>query len=221
MKLLMKFHVANGQTYKIHDNCTLGWAMTWNCSTCSASSPNKYWNKKQQAAVYKWHISLLFFIHIDSYDLYHIHLTSFSSCNRYKLNSNLTCFQWGFIAQSVEHRTSIAEVMGSNPVGASEFFLDFICNCLSYFITARFTFTCVLYLQCTYMSFITDTSSRGLLFGFDDACLFVCLFVCLSIHWNASPCKNYSSIGLDYINWKLTWVKAKSSTWCLCLSRGK
>ena len=29
----------------------------------------------------------------------------------------------GFIAQSIEHRTGIAmEVMGSNPVGASEFF---------------------------------------------------------------------------------------------------
>ena len=28
----------------------------------------------------------------------------------------------GFIAQSVEHRTGIAEVMGSNPIGASELF---------------------------------------------------------------------------------------------------
>ena len=50
-------------------------------------------------------------------------ITSFSSYNGYKLNSHLTCFQWGFIAQSVEHHTGIAEVMGSNPVGASEFFL--------------------------------------------------------------------------------------------------
>ena len=49
----------------------------------------------------------------------------------YKLNSHLTCFQQSFIAQSVEHRTGIAEVMGSNPVGASEFFLGFIRNCLS------------------------------------------------------------------------------------------
>ena len=30
--------------------------------------------------------------------------------------------QRGFIAQSVEHRTGIAEVMGLNPVGASDFF---------------------------------------------------------------------------------------------------
>ena len=59
---------------------------------------------------------------VHSYDLYHIHLTSFSSYNGYKLNSHLTCFQRGFIAQSVEHRTGVAEVLGSTPVGASEFF---------------------------------------------------------------------------------------------------
>ena len=29
------------------------------------------------------------------------------------------------------HRTGIAEVMGSNPVGASESFLGFICNCFT------------------------------------------------------------------------------------------
>ena len=27
--------------------------------------------------------------------------------------------------------------MGLNPIGASEFFLGFICNCLSYFTTAK------------------------------------------------------------------------------------
>ena len=31
-----------------------------------------------------------------------------------------------FIAQLVEHRTGIAEVMGSNPVEASAFFLGFV-----------------------------------------------------------------------------------------------
>ena len=51
--------------------------------------------------------------------------------------ASLEAGQVRFIDQSVEHRTGIAEVMGSNPVGASEFFLNFICNCLSYFITAR------------------------------------------------------------------------------------
>ena len=58
---------------------------------------------------------------VHSYDLYHIHFTSFSSYNGYKLNSHLTCFRCGFIIQSVEHRTGIAD-HGSNPVGASEFF---------------------------------------------------------------------------------------------------
>ena len=53
----------------------------------------------------------------------------------------VTCFQRGFIALSVEHRTAIAEVMGSNPVVASEFVLGFICNCLSYFTTAKISFT--------------------------------------------------------------------------------
>ena len=83
----------------------------------------------------KTHMSL-------SYDLYHIHIMSFSSYNGFKLNSHLTCFPRGFIAQSVERRTGITEVMGSNPIGASEFFLGFICSCLSYFKTARITFTC-------------------------------------------------------------------------------
>ena len=46
-------------------------------------------------------------------DLCHIHFTSFSSCNGYKLKSHLTYFRRGFIAQSVEHT-------GSNPVGASK-----------------------------------------------------------------------------------------------------
>ena len=36
--------------------------------------------------------------------------------------SLLTYSRRGFIAQFVEHRTGIAEVTGSNPVGASEFF---------------------------------------------------------------------------------------------------
>ena len=52
--------------------------------------------------------------------IYHIHIMSFSSYNGYKLNLHLTCFQRGFIAQR-EHRPGIAEVMVSNPVGASEF----------------------------------------------------------------------------------------------------
>ena len=48
-----------------------------------------------------------------------------------------------FIAQLVEHHTGITEVMGSNPVGASEFFLGLIHNCLSYFTTAKISFTSI------------------------------------------------------------------------------
>ena len=33
------------------------------------------------------------------------------------------------------------EVKGLNPVGASEFFLGFLCNCFSCFITVKITFT--------------------------------------------------------------------------------
>ena len=77
--------------------------------------------------------------------IFYIHFTSFSSYNRYKLNLHLTCFQWSFInvAQLVEHHTGIPEVMDSNPIG---FFLGFICNCLSYFTTAKISFTSILVL---------------------------------------------------------------------------
>ena len=42
--------------------------------------------------------------------------------NGYNLNSLLTYFQQGFIAQLVEHHTNIVEVMDSNPIEASDFF---------------------------------------------------------------------------------------------------
>ena len=38
----------------------------------------------------------------------------------------------GFIAQLVEHRTSIAEVTGSNPVEALIFFRLLLSNCLNW-----------------------------------------------------------------------------------------
>ena len=76
-----------------------------------------------------------------------MHIILFSSYNGYKLNSLLTCFQWGFIAQLVEHCTGITEVMGSKPIEASEFFLDFLYNCLHVrcFTTTKITFTCTIY----------------------------------------------------------------------------
>ena len=42
----------------------------------------------------------------------------------------------GFIAQLVEHRTGIAEVMGSNPVKALIFFRFLLSSCLSWKLTA-------------------------------------------------------------------------------------
>ena len=105
--------------------------------------------------------------------------TSFSSYNGYKLNSHLTCFRRGFIAQSAEHRTGIAEVMGSNPVGTSEFFLGFICSCLSCFTTAKISFTSIIYLQFTHMIFIIYTSrkkhSYDLVNGLNPGISVVCL----------------------------------------------
>ena len=61
-----------------------------------------------------FHLHSLSTVH--SYDLYHLHIMSFSSYNRYKLNSHLTCYQWGFTAQSVEHHTGIVEVMVRIPL---------------------------------------------------------------------------------------------------------
>ena len=40
-----------------------------------------------------------------------------------------------------KHPTSIAEVMGWNPLGASQCFLGFIRNCFSYFTAANISFT--------------------------------------------------------------------------------
>ena len=64
----------------------------------------------------------------------------------------LTCSRRGFIAQSVKHRTGIAEVMGLNPIEASYLFQGFfLCNCLSCFTTAKITFTSIIYPKFIYM----------------------------------------------------------------------
>ena len=49
-------------------------------------------------------------------------VTSFHSSRENELNKLTSLPMCGFIAQFVEHRTSIAEVMGSNPVKALIFF---------------------------------------------------------------------------------------------------
>ena len=55
--------------------------------------------------------SLWILFSICNFNLYHMHFISLSSYNRHKLNSLLTYFQKGFIAQSVEQCTGIVEVM--------------------------------------------------------------------------------------------------------------
>ena len=51
---------------------------------------------------------------------------------RYELNKLTSLPMCGFIAQLVEHRTGIAEVMGSNPVEALIFFRLLLSNCLNW-----------------------------------------------------------------------------------------
>ena len=48
-----------------------------------------------------------------------------------------------------------------SPVGASEFVMDFICSCASYFTTAKISFNSILYLQVTHMIFIIYTSQQS------------------------------------------------------------
>ena len=49
--------------------------------------------------------------------------------------------------------------MGLNPVGASDFFLGFIRNCLSYFTTAKISFTSKLSINVTKTEYILVCSN--------------------------------------------------------------
>ena len=51
---------------------------------------------------------------------------------RYELNKLTSLPMCGFIAHLVEHRTSIAEVTGSNPVEALIFFRLLLSDCLNW-----------------------------------------------------------------------------------------
>ena len=66
------------------------------------------------------------------YELFHIYFTSFHCTGRYELNKLTLLPMCGFIAQLVEHRTGIAEVMGSNPVEALIFFRLLLSSCLNW-----------------------------------------------------------------------------------------
>ena len=72
-----------------------------------------------------FHFYSLSVVHI--YDLYHVHIISVSSYNRYKLYSLLTCFQWVVIAQLVASWIWIPLELQN--------FSGFPCNCLSCFTT--------------------------------------------------------------------------------------
>ena len=66
------------------------------------------------------------------YELFHINFTSFHCTGRYELDKLTSLPMNGFIAQLVEHRTSIAEVTGSNPVETLIFFRLLLSNCLNW-----------------------------------------------------------------------------------------
>ena len=70
--------------------------------------------------------------HRNKYELFHIYFTSFHCTGRYELNKLTLLPLCDFIAQLVEHRTGIAEVMGSNPVEALIFFRLLLSNCLNW-----------------------------------------------------------------------------------------
>ena len=74
------------------------------------------------------------------YELFHIYLPWFHCTGRYELNKLTLLPMYGFIAQLVEHRTGIAEVLGSNPVEALIFFRLLLSNCLNscYYSYQRF-----------------------------------------------------------------------------------
>ena len=61
-----------------------------------------------------------------------IYCDMFHCTGRYELNKLTLLPMCGFIAQLVEHRTGIAEVMGSNPVEALIFFGLLLSNCLNW-----------------------------------------------------------------------------------------
>ena len=127
------------------------------------------------------------------------------SYNRYKLNSQLTCSRGGFIAQLVEHRTSIAEVMGSNPIGASDFFLGFLCTCLSYFTTAKITFTCIPVCWCEGLSLelFNYNAARQHNFQFNSFILSIVL-----IHFYRMLMK-----------WEEASQQGRRWLWCVCCQR--
>ena len=73
----------------------------------------------------------------------------YTSCHSLHITAINWTRTWPASSEVVEHCTGIAEVMRSNPVGASQFFLGFI-NCLSYVTRSKISFT----FQLLYLAFL-------------------------------------------------------------------
>ena len=67
-----------------------------------------------------------------NHEFFRINFASFHCTERYELNKLTSLPMCGFIAQLVEHRTGITEVMGSNPVEALIFFRLLLSSCLNW-----------------------------------------------------------------------------------------
>ena len=73
----------------------------------------------------------------------------YTSCHSLHITAINWTRTWPASSEVVEYRNGIAEVMRSNPVGASQFFLGFI-NCLSYVTRSKISFT----FQLLYLAFL-------------------------------------------------------------------
>ena len=72
----------------------------------------------------------------------------------WEMVSTVIYLPWNNTRQSTLQWYDQYKLKWSSQLWASEFVLGFMCNRLSYFITVRITFTCILYPQCTHMTFI-------------------------------------------------------------------
>ena len=95
------------------------------------------------------------------YELFHIYFTLFHCTGRNELNKLTLLPMCGFIAQLVEHRTGIAEVMGSNPVEALIFFRLLLSNCLNWKIYCDDHALLSLFVLLSLMQYTSISFQRG------------------------------------------------------------
>ena len=98
------------------------------------------------------------------YELFHIYYTSLHCTGRYELNKLTSLPTCGFIAQLVEHRTGIAEVMGSNPVEALIFFQASSFQLLKLENLLRWSLFTFIYYRSTNMNYFIYTT-QSILFS--------------------------------------------------------